>query len=71
MNSNLDFQVWVKTGEVDSVQIKIKMNKNMKKNSLKSQATGLGFLGQPTYARVFILVLGSMTYSHFPNRIFI
>ena len=28
---NLDFQVWVKTGEVDSVQIKIKMKKNKKR----------------------------------------
>ena len=49
---NLDFQVWlktvrfwVKTGEVDSVQIKIKMKKNKKKKSLKSWATGLRVLG--------------------------
>ena len=38
---NLDFQVWlkivrfwVKIGEVDSVQIKMKMKKNKKKKSL-------------------------------------
>ena len=28
---NLDFKVWVKIGEVDSVQIKIKMKKNKKR----------------------------------------
>ena len=41
------------------MQIKIKMKKNKKKKSLKSQVTGLGFLGQPTCARVFILALGA------------
>ena len=45
VNFNLDFQVRVKTGEVDSVQIKIKMKKNKKKKSLKSRATGLRVLG--------------------------
>ena len=45
MNFNLDFQVWVKIGEVDSVQIKIKMMKNKKKKSLKSRATGHRVLG--------------------------
>ena len=45
VNFHLDFRVWVKIGEVDSVQIKIKMKKNKKKESLKSRATGLRVLG--------------------------
>ena len=78
VNFNLDFKAFgknkgilVKTMRVGCVQIEIKMKEKKEKNSLKSQATGLGSLGQPTCARVFILTLGSMTYSHFPNRIFI
>ena len=43
---------WWKTVEVDGVQIKIKMKKNKKKNSLKHWATGLRTLGQLRVSRV-------------------
>ena len=39
------FSGLLKTGGVDSVQIKIKMKKNKKKKSLKSRATELSVLG--------------------------
>ena len=35
VNFNLDYGVVIKIVRVDGVQIKIKMNKNKKKNSLK------------------------------------
>ena len=38
----LDYGILVKTVEVDGVQIENKLKKNMKKNSLKHWATGLG-----------------------------
>ena len=37
----LDYEILVKTMEVDGVQIENKLKKNMKKNSLKHWATGL------------------------------
>ena len=40
VNFNLDFQVWVKTGELMVCKLKIKMKKNKKKNSFKHWATG-------------------------------
>ena len=40
VNFNLDYGVVIKTMRVDGVQIKIKMKKNTKKNSLKHWATG-------------------------------
>ena len=49
-------------------------NKNQiecKKNSLKSRATRLEVLGQLRGPQVLFLTLGRMTYSHFPNQIFV
>ena len=40
VNFNLDYGVVIKTVRVDCVQIKIKMKKNKKKNSLKHWAIG-------------------------------
>ena len=40
VNFNLDYGVVIKIVRVDGVQIKIKMKKNKKKNSLKHCATG-------------------------------
>ena len=40
VNFNLDYGVVIKTVRVDGVQIKIKMKKNKKKNSLNHWATG-------------------------------
>ena len=40
VNFNLDYGVVIKTVRVDGVQIKIKMKKNKKKNSLKHWAIG-------------------------------
>ena len=73
VNFNLDFQVWVKTGELDGA------NKNNKKSKEKCKMEPLEVSGhwfsvlrQPTCPRVFFfLALGRMTYIHFPNRIFI
>ena len=53
------------------LQTENKMNKNKKKNSLKHRAIGVEVLGQMKGSRVLFLALGRMTYSHFPNRIFI
>ena len=49
-------------------------NKNeieCKKNSLKSRATRLEVLGRLRGPRVLFLALGKMTYSHFPDQIFV
>ena len=66
----LDFKVWVKTGGV--VGCKLERNKIKCKIEL-IEVLGHWFrvLRQLTCPRVFFLALGSMTYSHFPNRIFI
>ena len=40
VNFNLDYGVVIKIVRVDGAQIKIKMKKNKKKNSLKHWATG-------------------------------
>ena len=53
------------------IENKIRKKKKIRKELLEVSATGLGFLGQPTCPQVFFLPLGRMTYSHFPNRIFI
>ena len=53
------------------MQIEIKMEKNKKNKSLKQQAIGFKILRQIRGSRVLFLALGMMTYSHFPNRIFI
>ena len=37
----LDYEILVKTVEVDGVQIENKLKKNMKKNTLKDRATSL------------------------------
>ena len=63
--------VLVKIVRVGCVHIEIKMKKNKKKKSLKPQATGFKILRQIRGSRVIFLTLGRMTYSHFPNRIFI
>ena len=63
--------VLVKTVRVGCVQIEIKMKKNKKKKSLKHQAIGFKILRQIRGSQVLFLALGRMTYSHFPNRIFI
>ena len=63
--------VLVEIGRVGCVQIEIKMNKNKKKKSLKHHATRFKILRQIRGSRVLFLALGRMTYSHFPNRIFI
>ena len=61
----------IKTVVYGDLQAENKMKKNKKKNSLKHQATGVEVLGQMRGSRVLFLALGRMTYSHFPNRIFI
>ena len=66
-----DKEVLVKTLKVGCVQIEIKMKKNKKKKSLKHQATGFKILRQIRGSWVLFLALGRITYSHFPNRIFI
>ena len=53
----------VKTGNENEV--------NIKEISLKCQATGSGFQRQLRGPRALFLALGRMTYSHFPNRIFV
>ena len=63
--------VLVKTVRVGCVQIEIKMKKNKKTKSLKHQAIGFKILRQISGSRVLFLALGRMTYSHFPNWIFI
>ena len=67
---NLDFGVWLKTRGM--VVCKLKMNKiKCKIELLKVSGHWFRVLRQLTCPRVFFLALGSMTYSHFPNRIFI
>ena len=44
---------------------------HVKEVSLKCQAAGFRILGQLRGSRGCFLALGRMTYSHFPNRIFI
>ena len=66
-----DKEVLVKTLRVSCVQIEIKMKKNKKNKSLMHQATRFKILRQIRGSRVLFLVLGRMTYSHFPNWIFI
>ena len=61
----------LKTVRVDCLQVENKIKKNKKKNSFKHQAIGVEVLGQMRGSRVLFLTLGRMTYSNFPNRIFI
>ena len=61
----------IKTIVYGGLQTENKMKKNKKKNFLKHRATGVEVLGQMRGSRVLFLALGRMTYSHFPNRIFI
>ena len=61
----------IKTVVYGGLHAENKMNKNKKKNSLKHRATGAEVLGQMRGSRVLFLVLGRMTYSHFPNQVFI
>ena len=63
----LDFRLFIKTVELVIWRLPVKC----KKNSFKSRATGFGVLWQLRGPRVHFLVLGRMTYSHFPNWIFI
>ena len=67
---NSDFSGLVKNNGV--VGCKLKINKIKRKIELL-EVSGHWFrvLRQLTCPRVFFLALGSMTYSHFPNRIFI
>ena len=67
---NLDFRVWIKTGGV--VGCKLERNKiKCKIEPLEVSGHWFRVLRQLTCPRVFFLALGSMKYSHFPNRIFI
>ena len=67
---DLDFKVVIKTGGL--VVCKLKINKiKCKIELLKVLGHWFRVLRQLTCPRVFFLALGSMTYSHFPNRIFI
>ena len=67
--------VWIlrfaKNKGVGWLQADNKMKKNKKKNSLNRQATGCEFYKSMRGPRGHFLVLGRMTYSHLPNRIFI
>ena len=66
----LDFKVVIKTGGL--VVCKLKINKiKCKIELLEVLGHWFRVLRQLTCPRVFFLALGSMTYSHFPNRIFI
>ena len=66
----LDFKVVIKTGEL--VVCKLKINKiKCKIELLEVLGHWFRVLRQLTCRRVFFLALGSMTYIHFPNRIFI
>ena len=67
---NWDFRVWLKTWGM--VGFKPKINKIKCKIELLEVSGHLfRVLRQLTCPRVFFLALGSMTYSHFLNRIFI
>ena len=67
---NLDFGVWLKTGGV--VGCKLKINKiNCKIELLEVSDHWFRVRRHSTCPRVFFHALGRMTYSHFPNRLFI
>ena len=67
---NLDFKVVIKTGGL--VVFKLKINKiKCKIELLEVAGHWFRVLRHSTCPRVFFLALGRMTYSHFPNRIFI
>ena len=67
---NLDFKVLGKNSGL--VVCKLKINKiKCKIELLKVLGHWFKVLRQLTCPRVFFLALGNMTYSHFPNRIFI
>ena len=60
-----------KNGVIGGLKTANKNEIERKKNSLKSRATGLEVLGLLRDPRVLFLAFGRMTYSHFPNRIFV
>ena len=67
---NLDFGVWLKTGGV--VGCKLKINKINCKIELLEVLGYWGWIPMATEgSQGLFLALGRMTYSHFPNRIFI
>ena len=63
----LDFKVVIKTGGLVVCKLKIKYKIEL----LEVLGHWFKVLRQLTCPRVFFLALGSMTYSHFPNRMFI
>ena len=66
----LDFKVWVKTGGV--VGCKLERNKiKCKIEPLEVSGHWCRVRRHSTCPRVFFLALGRMTYSHFPNWLFI
>ena len=67
---NLDFGVWLKTWGV--VGYKLERNKIKCKIELLKVLSYWGWISRETEgSQGLILALGRMTYSHFPNRIFI
>ena len=64
---HLDFKVVIKTGGLVVCKLKIKYKIEL----LEVLGHWFRVLRQLTCPRVFFLALGSMTYSHFPNRMFI
>ena len=67
---NLDFMVWVKTGETGCSLTETGIKK-CKIEPFEVSGHWFRVLRQLTCPQVFLLALGSMTYSNFPNRIFI
>ena len=63
----LDFRLFIKTVGLVIWGLPVKC----KKNYLKSRAIVFRVLGKLRGPRVHFLTLRRMTYSHFPNRIFI
>ena len=67
---NLDFGVWLKTGGM--VGCKLKINKIKSKIELLEVLGYWGWIPMATEgSQGLFLALERMTYSHFPNRIFI
>ena len=67
---NLDFGVWLKKGGM--VGCKLKMNKIKCKIELLEVLGYWGWIPRANEgSQGLFLALGRMTYSHFPNRIFI
>ena len=67
---NLDFGVWLKTGGV--VGCKLKITEIKCKIELLEVLSYRGWISRAIEgSQGLILALGRMTYSHFPNRIFI